>query len=109
MGPRTGRGAGYCTGWDAPGYQSPAGNWGRGWRRGGGGRGLQQGFRGGRGPAFAEPELERPMSRPRRTQDRLESLQSIVADLGNQLEEVSRRLGGLESELADEERETSPD
>ncbi len=37
MGPMTGRGAGYCAGYPAPGYLSPAGGrgfWGRG--RGGG-------------------------------------------------------------------------
>ena len=40
MGPRTGRGAGFCAGYDAPGYANAIpgrGFWGRGWR--GGGRG----------------------------------------------------------------------
>jgi hypothetical protein len=43
-GPRTGRGAGYCSGYDVPGYANPrgarafpmgwevGGGWGRGWR-----------------------------------------------------------------------------
>ena len=34
MGPMTGRGAGYCAGYDTPGYMNPYG--GRGWGRGGG-------------------------------------------------------------------------
>ena len=44
MGPLTGRGAGFCAGYDAPGYGNPIPGrgfgrhfWGRGWR--GGGRG----------------------------------------------------------------------
>ena len=40
MGPRTGRAAGYCAGYDMPGYMNPipgrgfwgSGGWGRGWR-----------------------------------------------------------------------------
>ena len=42
-GPMTGRAAGLCTGYGAPGYANPA--FGRG-------RGLGLGFRGGRGPGF---------------------------------------------------------
>ena len=109
VGPATGRGAGYCTGSDVAGYQNPRGGWGRGRRREGVGRGLQRGFRGGRGPAYAEPEVDQPLPRTRQVQDRLGSLQEMVRQLGHQLEEVSRRLGGLESELADEGRKTSPE
>lgn len=40
MGSMTGRGAGYCAGYDAPGYANPWPRMGMGWRRGrGGGRG----------------------------------------------------------------------
>ena len=53
MGPMTGRGAGFCAGYDAPGYGTPIpgrgfgrGFWGRGWW--GGGRGGGGGGRGGR-------------------------------------------------------------
>ncbi len=49
-GPMTGRGAGFCAGYDEPGYMNPiygrGFGWGRGWGRGFG-RGL--GMRGGRG------------------------------------------------------------
>ena len=38
LGPRTGRGMGYCAGYPMPGYYSPAG-WGMGGRGRGGGRG----------------------------------------------------------------------
>jgi hypothetical protein len=50
MGPMTGRGAGYCAGFDAPGYANPGPGmaYGRGFGRGPG-RGWGRGFRG-RGP-----------------------------------------------------------
>ena len=53
MGPRTGRGAGYCNGFTAPGYGTVGGfrgwaaGYGRGrgfWHRGGGGRGWRNWF-----------------------------------------------------------------
>jgi len=37
MGPMTGRGAGYCAGYGAPGYVNPWPRMGMGWRRGMGG------------------------------------------------------------------------
>lgn len=37
MGPMTGRGAGYCAGYGAPGYANPGPRMGMGWRRGRGG------------------------------------------------------------------------
>jgi len=49
MGPRSGRGAGYCGGYGMPGYANPAApRMGMGWRRGwgGGGRGGWGGARG---------------------------------------------------------------
>jgi len=55
MGPRTGRGLGYCSGFDSPGFVKGPGwgfGWGRGWGRGfgrgwrwrGGGRGFGRGW-----------------------------------------------------------------
>ena len=50
MGPMTGRGAGYCAGYGAPGYMNPAGGAGPGYGRGlGFGRGVGRGFGRGRG------------------------------------------------------------
>jgi len=48
MGPMTGRGAGYCAGYDAPGYGNPWPRMGMGWRRGRGG-GWGRGWGRGRG------------------------------------------------------------
>ena len=52
-GPMTGRGAGFCAGYDVPGYMNPAygGGFGRG-RGGGFGRGWGRGFGRGRGMGF---------------------------------------------------------
>jgi hypothetical protein len=47
MGPMSGRAAGYCAGYPAPGFMNPTpgGGWGRGWGRGfGGGRGWRAGY-----------------------------------------------------------------
>jgi hypothetical protein len=45
-GPMTGRGAGYCAGYDVPGYGNPWPRIGLGWRRGwGGGWGRGRGWR----------------------------------------------------------------
>lgn len=49
MGPMTGRAAGYCAGYGAPGFANPVPGRGFGLGRGGFGRGLGLGFRGGRG------------------------------------------------------------
>lgn len=57
-GPRTGRNAGYCAGYDRPGYMNPDVNRGRGGR--GLGRTLAGGGRGlgiGRGPSNAYPSV----------------------------------------------------
>ncbi|MCK4450947.1 MAG: DUF5320 domain-containing protein, partial [Anaerolineae bacterium] len=54
MGPMTGRAAGFCAGYDAPGYVNAIpgrGFWGRGWR--GGGRGWGGGGRGWRHMYYA--------------------------------------------------------
>ncbi|MCP4634568.1 MAG: DUF5320 domain-containing protein, partial [candidate division Zixibacteria bacterium] len=51
-GPRTGRAAGYCTGYGMPGYANPMPGYGRGFGGGYGrgyGQGFGRGFRGGRG------------------------------------------------------------
>lgn len=47
MGPMTGRGQGYCAGYGAPGYATPAPGFGLGWGRGRGGWGGGPGWGGG--------------------------------------------------------------
>ena len=47
MGSMTGRAAGFCAGYNVPGYMNPYGGGGRGFRRNFGGRGVGFGRRGG--------------------------------------------------------------
>lgn len=53
MGPMTGRGFGYCTGYGTPGYMAPQP--GRGFWGGGRGRGWGRGWRRGYGAGFGGP------------------------------------------------------
>ena len=108
MGPMTGRGMGYCAGYDMPGYMHPGYGYGRGYGRGyGWGRG--RGFRGGRGgwgrgrsaepmPHGYPPAWGLPPVAPRWTQEdelaalkeHAEMLQSSLADINRRIEELSR-------------------
>lgn len=101
FGPMTGRGYGYCAGYDAPGYAAPAP--GRGMGRGMGrrrGRGYGWGpaawAPGGRGPApWAEPPGYDPAQE-------LDALRRQAAYFQQGLDQVKRRIDELENR-ADEE------
>jgi len=110
MGPRTGRGLGYCAGYGAPGYMNPAPGrglglgWGRGWGRGwaGGGRGWRNMYYatglpawarygyapawGGYGPYWTSPS----------TEQEADLLKSQAEALQRQLDAISQRLDELE-------------
>jgi len=91
-GSMTGRAAGYCAGYQAPGYMNPV--LGRGFGRGGGGRGL--GFRRGAGwggfrPAvvpFGVPagldEKQYLKVQSKMLQDQLENIQKRIDELADQ-------------------------
>lgn len=95
MGPMTGRGLGYCAGYDRPGFQSdapPAGRgqgWGAGpgWGRGqgfGGGRGRGRGF----GPGWGyQPQVAPDFAAPVEP-----SLADEVVRLRQQLKQLEARL-----------------
>jgi len=94
MGPMTGRGMGYCTGYPTPGYTSPAGGrgfWGRG-RGGGWGRrnwyyatGLPFWARAAQGFFFgaptAEQEREALRQQSQQLQESLDAIQRRIEDL----------------------------
>jgi hypothetical protein len=95
MGPRTGRGAGFCAGSPTPGYMSPVG--GRGfWGRGrGGGRGwchwlyatglpFWARFR---GYAMPQPQPNKELER-QALQDRADALQSELDSIRKHISEV---------------------
>jgi len=87
MGPRTGRGLGYCSGFDSPGFVKGPGwgfGWGRGWGRGWRWRWLW--FMG--GAPFEEPD---PATEK-------EWLKAEAESLKRRLAEIEKRLGELEKE-----------
>jgi hypothetical protein len=102
LGPMTGRGAGYCGGYDAPGYANPMPGYGSvpgyGMRFGGrfGGRG------GGRGwrhwyyatglPAWARPEYPAPVQA---AEQELDGLKNEAEWLKGQLEAINQRIEEL--------------
>jgi len=103
-GPMTGRGAGFCAGYDRPGYANPAGGrYGRGFARGGGrGRG---GFGFGRGFAYGRgygPNFERypytyapaPISK----EDEKKFLKNEAELLEKELEATKKRLNEIEND-----------
>ena len=104
MGPMTGRGMGYCAGYDAPGYMHPGYGRGQGF---GYGRGYGRGFRGGRrgwrhahygGPmAYGYPPAwDVPPVAPRWTaDDEITALKQQSEMLQNALTDISRRIEEL--------------
>ncbi|MFW5845557.1 MAG: DUF5320 domain-containing protein [Planctomycetota bacterium] len=85
-GPRSGRGAGYCAGYDQPGITRPGG--GRGGRRGQCGPGRR---RGGRGHGSGRGARSRRGTAPPR-QERVDDLRSRADALTAELAAVRRRL-----------------
>lgn len=89
-GPMTGRGLGYCAGYDHPGYVADALPYGRGYGRGGGrGFGRGRGFRGGR--SVAPPAVV---------------YENVPVETGSLVEEVARlreQLKALEHRLSETE------
>jgi len=121
MGPMTGRAAGYCAGYPAPGFMNPVGGrglgmaWGRGggfgrgmgmaWGRGGG-FGMGMAWRRGRGggfgfaPGLAAPyAAPMPFAPPTREQE-LEALRGQADWLKEQMDAITRRI---------QEQEKQPD
>jgi len=103
-GPRTGRGLGYCSGFDSPGYTRgfPRGGGGRGFGRGRGyGRGYGRGF--GReyfepyGPEPYYPPV-RPVYREPAPDEEKVYLENLVKDMEKELEDVRSRIKELAKE-----------
>ncbi len=98
LGPMTGRGAGYCAGYDVPGYANPGfgglgpqrgrgwGGGGRGWRRMFYATGLPGWLRFGYGPAAMSQDQE------------VQMLRGQADALKRQLDAISQRLGEIEGE-----------
>jgi hypothetical protein len=114
MGPMTGRGAGYCAGYGAPGYANPMPGrgfgmgWGRG-RGGGGGRGWRNMYyatglpgwaRYGYAPAWGAPPAAAygPYGAPPTPEQETEFLKSQAEMLKEELDAISQRIAELEKE-----------
>ena len=116
MGPRTGRGAGYCAGYDAPGYANPGPRMGMGWGRGrGGGWGRGRGWRYGyhatgmpfwarRGYGYAPPAGYgppggyEPYGAAPTQEEEMAALRAEAEWLGESLEAITSRIEELEQE-----------
>lgn len=101
LGPRTGRGLGYCSGYSYPGYRNPYGfGWGRGFGRGFG-RGWGRGWRWpgwgdypSYGPAYPYPpySLEPPTPKEEK-----EMLSEDLKALREEMKAIEERLKELET------------
>jgi hypothetical protein len=118
MGPMTGRGAGYCAGYDMPGYAHPmpGRGFGMGWGRGrawGGGWGRGRGWRHqyyatgvpgwarfGYAPAWGAPPAPAygPYGAPPSSEQEAEFLRTQAEWLKEQLDAISQRITELEQE-----------
>jgi hypothetical protein len=101
QGPMTGRGAGYCAGYDAPGYVNPVRGcgrglgfrrgWGRGWGRG---RGYGMGPAWGPSPAWGYASYPVPPA----PEQEVDALRTQAQWLREQLDAIERRIQELEPE-----------
>ncbi len=109
FGPRTGRSAGYCAGYDVPGYMNATGGRGRGWFAygrgpGGGGRGWRNwfyatGMPGWQRAAYGYPAYSAgPYSYPPEmsAEQEKDMLKKEAEALKQELEETQNRIGILE-------------
>lgn len=96
-GPMTGRAAGYCAGYSAPGFMSPGA--GQGWGRGRGrGFGMGMGWGRGSGYPFAAYSFPAPYGAPAAPQNEVDLLKSQAKYLQESLESINERIAGLEAE-----------
>jgi len=101
MGPMTGRRAGYCAGYPAPGYVQPGPGFGSGWGGGWGGFGRRRGFYGPGRPGWGRfgppPPFWEYGPYPSPTpEEEAEDLKSEAEWLQSQLDAVKRRIEALE-------------
>ncbi len=104
MGPRTGRGLGYCSGYSSPGYTRRFGmGMGRGFGRGrGGGRGFGRGWRGGGDytprynydPLIGAPYPNTYMENT--VEDERAYLSEVIVDLETQIKTIKNRIMEIE-------------
>jgi hypothetical protein len=104
MGPRTGRAAGWCSGFPGPGWANPTPGRGAGWGYGRGRglgfrRGWGRGFRGGFGGWAAPyaPAYGYAASYPETAAEEIEELRAQAKHLESTLEGIRQRIEQLEA------------
>lgn len=101
MGPMTGRAAGFCAGYNVPGYMNPyGGRMGAGFGRG---RGRWWGapYPGAAWGSWASPYYTYPYAPPYSVEQEKETLQNQVKFFEDQLEALRKRIEELESETSE--------
>jgi hypothetical protein len=104
IGPMTGRAAGYCAGYNVPGFMNPAGGrmgmgYGRGFGRGmGWGRGWRFGGYPGSVPYGSVPYGAVPYGVNYSPEQEAESLKTQAKYLQDEIEAIQKRLSELETE-----------
>ena len=105
MGPMTGRGLGYCAGYDATGYVNPSPGYGRGLgqgrgRWGGGGRGWRHTYYATGMPGWARagysPAWDYGPYQPMTPEQESDLLKNQAGALERELEAIAQRLEALE-------------
>jgi len=111
QGSMTGRRAGYCAGYNMPGFANPIGGYGRGMGYGRGygrGMGYGRGFGGGRGrgygyygdpgynPGAYPPAPIYPAAAPMDRNQEIDMLKGMADELSASLEEIRKRMQELE-------------
>jgi hypothetical protein len=94
-GPRTGRGAGYCSGAVVPGYANPVGRLGTGRGFGGGGRGWRHMFYATGLPRWARGV---PGFAPMAPEDEAAALKNQADWLKSRLDAIQARLGQIKKD-----------
>ena len=100
MGPMTGRGAGYCAGYGAPGYAIPVPGlgFGMGRRHGGGGCGWRHQYCATGLPGWARFGYAPAWGAPPTREQEVEFLEAQADALKQQLDAISQRITELEKE-----------
>ena len=103
-GPMTGRGAGYCAGYNVPGFMNPTGGYGqgRGRRRG---RGWGRGF--GRGryaippPVVGQPVYPQaiPVAQPQSPEQEVAALENYQKTLEAEKVDLEQEMGGVKARI----------
>ncbi len=116
LGPMTGRSAGYCAGFDGPGYANPAVGVGRGFglgsRRGQGfgrrgaarGFGVGRRFAGGVNPYYGQTPYAVPYAPTAAPDQEAELLKNEAKALENEMKAVNNRIKEIEGQASEEKK-----